>query len=365
MVFAMTFGALPAYAFASPIKENQEATLTVSEAAKMAINEDSAVKNLNDTEDLSGDKLEQALDNMHDSFALGESAMLNAQVNYMSLELSSSLAIKDITARKENVEYSITKYFNTIINAEKALELFDSSLDIQKRELDITKLKLNLGMVSQLDYDTALLNFERAGNSRLVYVNSIDKAYRDLNGAMGKPLENRYNLVLNLEYKPIEEINITQYTDTFLNKSLTIKRAEDAKDVAEFQMDNYIPDYDIETREIYEDYNKEDQLLADFNQASRSLADIKLSVKESIIDTYNSLRDMEVDIKAGELELQTSNQQLTILEKRLALGQVTALDVDKLKYDIKNKEDDLRKTKNNYVLTVIAFKNPNLLTAAL
>mgnify|MGYP003623795114 CR=1 FL=1 len=85
--------------------------------------------------------------------------MLAAEVKLMNRELSRSLNLKNIEAKKENVEYSIMKYFNTIINAEKTLEVFEEALNIHKKDLDILELKLKLGMVSQLEYDTSALAY--------------------------------------------------------------------------------------------------------------------------------------------------------------------------------------------------------------
>jgi len=341
---------------ASPLE-----TLTIKDAAKKAIENDTNIKNAEESLELYDDKMKKATDTYLS--ATTTDAILNASINMMNLDLSRALSIKNIDSQKENVEYNIQKYFNTIINAEKSAELYEESLAIQKKKLDISKVKLELGKISQNDYDKEAAAYEQSLMSKEAYLSTINKAYRDLNSYMGKPLDTTYELVLELEYEVVPEVNLTAYTDTFVNKSLSVQQAKDSMTVAEYQLDNYTEPYNTVTGLVSESYGEYEQLLSSFNQASRSYSDTVEKVKKSVIDSYNSLREAEVTIKSKEMELEEAYKQLEILKTKLELGKITQIEYDEQAYDIKNKEENLRKEKNNYALSAIAFLSPNLLVS--
>ena len=140
---------------ASPLE-----TLTIKDAAKKAIENDTNIKNAEESLELYDDKIKKATDTYLS--ATTTDAILNASINMMNLDLSRALSIKNIDSQKENVEYNIQKYFNTIINAEKSAELYEESLAIQKKKLDISKVKLELGKISQNDYDKEAAATNRA-----------------------------------------------------------------------------------------------------------------------------------------------------------------------------------------------------------
>jgi len=338
------------------------ADLTVEEAAKKAISNNTSIKNADDSESLSDENIKKAQDSL--TTATTDAALLNAEVNLMSLEMSRSLNLKNIESQKENVEYNILKYFNTIVNAERNAQLYEQSLELQKKNLDISKVKLEVGKLSQSEYDKALVEYENNLATAQTYQNSIDKAYRDLNGYMGvMNLDTKYNLVFYLSYEPIGDVSLTQYTDTFLNNSLTVEQAENNKTTAQFKVDNYTEEYNRETGVISESYNEYDQLVVSFNQASRSLEDTKSSIRQNIQNTYASLKETENTIKTNEAEIETAYKDLDIMKTKLELGKATEIEILQQQYSISQKEENLRQMKNSYVLSAIAFSSPNLLSS--
>ena len=335
--------------------------LTVKQATDKAITNNSSIKNAVDSESLGDETIKKATDALYDAYT--NAAIVGAEIGLMNAEMSRALNIQDITAKKENVEYQISKYFNTIINSEKDVLLFDESLEIAKKDLAIAKLKLSLGMISQLDYDTASLDFEKIVNARETKLRAIDSAYRDLNSYMGEALDKRFTLELILPYKEVGSVNLNTYADQFVKDSLTIKEIENYAKLAEYSVDNYTTPYNPLTGEIIESaaVKSYDALVVSQNEALRALTDAKKSVRNAVIATYSGLKDMEIGIKVSEIDIEKAKMKLVTMEKMLELGQVTNLDVSKLKYDIHSKELALEESKNTYALTLIAFSNPNLL----
>lgn len=337
--------------------------LTVADATKKAIDHNESIKKSENAEEVSDEAykdLQRAYNNAENS-----NAFFAAATNMLSFELSRSLNIKSIKAQKENVEYTILQTFNSILNAEKDLALYDEQIKISEKNIEINKIKLDLGMVSQTAFDTEKLKHDKLVESRATYQSSIDKAYVRLNQVMGQKLENRYNLILTLpEYQALENVNLTTYTSKFLSESLEVKQAEDDIQVAKYDMDTYETPVNFATSEILASDAGKIKKEQAYANAVRNKTNIQETLKKTVMDTYNSIKDLEISIKTQELDLENSKKQLEISKKQLELGQTTKFAVDKLEYSIQEKEAALEKSKNSHTIMVIAFKNPNLLSSS-
>jgi len=352
--------AVPAYALT---ETNAELTnLTVPEATRRAIDHNESIKKSNETEDLSDDKYTLLRESARN--ATTEDAVFTAYTNLLQFELSRSLNIKNIKAQEENVEHGIIQIFNNILNAEEGLAVYDENLKLTKKELDITFLKLGLGLASQFDYDSAKAAYENMLIQRNLQQSGIDKAYRQLNETMGQDLNKKYNLVLNLDYELLGEVNLTTYASKFIANSLAIKQAKDDIQVAQYALDTHTYNYDPYTGlEISAGGTKQEKEM-DLSRAKRNLTSTEESVKKSVIDTYNSIKDLELKIASQEIELENLNTKLDIAQKRLELGQVTQLSVDKLLLEKHNLEYEMETNKNDHAILIMAFKNPNIIASA-
>ena len=357
LAMLMVFSYVPTNIFAA---ETALPELSVSKAAQKAISNSNSIKNAVDSSSLDDENLRKAYDSLYT--AKTNDAILNAEVSIMNQEMSRALAIENIESQKENVEYNIMKYFNSIINAEKNLELFETLLAIDKKELEIAKVKLELGKLSHADFETAQNTFDKSLKSKQTYQSAIDKAYRTLNNYMGAKPETRYTLILDLEYKEIGTVNLISHTEKFIQDSLSIKQAENSLKTAEFRVDNYADSYDDQTGVIPDPYNAYDQLVVNYNQAYRSLQDTKTNVSENIVTTYDSLKDAEESIKTKETDIKVLYKEYEIIKIKFEMGKATKLELDKKLYSIQNQEESLRQAMNSHTLTKISFSSPNLLS---
>lgn len=352
--------AVPAYALT---QTNAEITnLTVPEATRRAIDHNETIKKSNETEDLSDDKY--ALLKESTKNAITEDTLFTAYTNLLQFELSRSLNIKNIKAQEENVEHGIIQIFNTILTAENGLSLYDENLKLTKKDLDITFLKLSLGLTSQFEYDSAKSAYENMLIQRSLQQSNIDKAYRQLNETMGQDLTKKYNLILNLDYELLGEVNLTTYASKFIANSLAIKQAKDNIQVAQYALDTHTYNYDPYTGLETSAGGTKQEKEMDLSRAKRNLTSSEENVKKSVIDTYNSIKDLELKIASQTIELNNINLKLDIAQKRLELGQVTQLSVDKLLLEKHNLENEMQNNKNDHSILVLAFKNPNIIASA-
>ncbi|MCL2565812.1 MAG: TolC family protein [Defluviitaleaceae bacterium] len=336
--------------------------LTVEEAARRAIRYNSGIANAEDDESVADEVVRRSLEAVWD--APTSIARTNALVGLMNAELSRSLNLRDIRAQKENVEFQITRYFNTILNMEADLSLSLDNLEMARRDLLISRLKLSLGMVSELDYETSELAVTRIETNIERLESSIDSAFRDLNSFMGTTginLDQRHELILVLEYNPLETVNLSGHAERFVSESLMVQRAQNAADLATYHVDNFVTPHDLRTGIIPQGFTTYEERVVDQNRALRNLADTRQRVRESVITSYSNLRDIELSIRAAEIELERLTRQLSVSETMLELGRITPIEVDRLRLEILSTENNLMQTMNNHTILSIAFNSPLIL----
>lgn len=341
----------------------ESTALTVEEAARRAIRNNSAIANMQDSESVADERVGRALNAVHD--AATDAALTNARVSLMDAELSRAVNIRDIQAQKDNVEYQITRSFNNILNMQADLELAAAQLEMANRELAISRLMLSLGMVSELDYEAATLAVTRIENNMELLRSSINAAFRNLNSSMGnnnlQDLDRHHELKLELVYTPVEVANLNNHAQRFVNESLAVARAENRAHSARYRVTYHATPHDPTTGRIIDAPTYDEQIVA-YNQELRNVADTRQSVREGVITSYNRLRDIELNIRIAEIELERLARQLEVAEATLALGRNTQIEVDRIRLDIASRENTLRQTKNNHAIQLMAFNNPNILS---
>jgi len=338
--------------------------LTVEEATRRAIRNNTAITDAHDRESVADESIRRAQEGRQN--AITSAQITDANVALMNAELSRSLNIRDIQARQQNVEFQITRYFNSILNLQADLELATRNLSMANRELQITRLKLSLGMVSDLEHEASMLAVTRIENNIELLGSSIDRHFRDLNSSMGENASNlsrRHALQLTLVYEPVHVVNIDRHMQTFVNESLAVAREENAAQAARYRAENHATEHHPLTGEIATAtaITYEERVVTQ-NQALRAVEDARQSVREGVLTSYNNLRDLELNIRSDEIELAQARRQLEVTEAMLGLGRSTQVEVDRQRLDIARRENSLQQARNNHSISRIAFNNPNILT---
>jgi len=339
--------------------------LTVAEAANRAIRNDSAIANSEGNELALDEAVRRAREDV--SNAVTNTQITNANVDLMNAELQRSLNIRDTRIQRENVEFNITRSFNAILSHQADLEISRANLDMANRELAIAELRLSLGMASDLDVQTAALAVTRAETNIEILQGNIDRAFRDLNSTMGAGatgLNQHHTLVLELAYEPVVVTNINSHIQRFMDESIDIVRAEGQAREAGYRADNFVTPHDYMTGIIVTGRASGatyDELRETQSQHLRRAADTRQAVRDGVVRQYNDLLNMEVNIRATELELAQLVRQLGVSESSLELGRTTQIEVDRLRLQIAEMENSLQQAKNNHSIQRIAFNNPRII----
>lgn len=344
------------------VNTNGVSNLTINQATSRAIDNSSSIRNIQDNITTSREQEQRLREDLFTSNH-NMAAFLSASASLMQSELNRALQLDNIKAQRDNINYIISNQFANIIAAEKALEIHNERLAVEEKELEILKVKVDLGIASQSSYNQANLNYNRSLNTRDSLVNSINEAYRELNRVMGEPLDRKYNLIFDLEYETMGDINLTAYIDNHRRNSIRVAENRNSVNVAQYQLDNHTLPYDPQTGEVFPGGGtSRDERIASLNIAARNLEDTRKEVENNVVSTYNRINNLEIEIQSSLIQLETLQNELEILNTRLRLGQITQLEVDKHMLNIIDLEERIRQQKANHTLLVMQFQNPNILT---
>jgi len=344
----MAFGQAPAYGAVS--EERPE--LTVSQALSKAVSNNTYIKSMQESEATLKQAVRTAKDTMVNSYA--RAYYDDAYKGMVEAQLALSLLDPNEKALKETLEYNLMSCFAQTIALEKTLVLTDKGLEISRKNLDYASLQLQLGLLSQFDYDTMTYNYQKSLNSREEIVDGINTYYRVLNKLMGQKLENKYTLVLELEYKPLaDNFNITAAVNNAINSSSDIKKLEKDIDLIEYDIKHLVYDkIDLD--------NKKKMLENSKAEKERELEATKTQIEMDLLNNYDEVRDLERQYDSYTKELAQLKLDLDILLKQLELGQVIQLQVDSQQLKVELKEESIRSAIYNHSIKKMTLTNPNL-----
>ncbi len=321
-------------------------TLTVDEAVGQALSNSSDYKKTFETTELNRMNIESLQKRFSESTNVDTRINLATQI--LEAEAKSALTSGTVEQLTETLKLSITKFFSSIISAEKSLVLYDIDLDNSKRQLVISKTKNGLGLMSDVDYAKEKQSLTQKENNRASKELAIDNAYIALNKLMGASPGTRYKVELNFTYKPLGDVSLDSTAYQAMYASTNIKTLQANLDTAQRK-------YNINTSK-----NADEILTLEINlqQATRALSDAQTSISDKVLSLYNTIIDQETQYKSAVLQLETLKNQLEVKKTQLDLGKLTQLDYDTALYQIKQQEETIRSLVYSHEINVFQFNNP-------
>lgn len=338
--------------------------LTMEDATTNAIGFSRDIKNLDDSIDVAEDNEIAVRENFQNAGA--EDAMGNIMVSgdYQTTH-SLAVSLREIAVAletysdnkelaKQKIEYNVRKLFYSIHNAENSLALYDEQIDIQARQMKIYEVMLGLGKLSQVEYNNYKQTYDTLVSNRASVETQIAAAYRSLNQLMGKPINQEYNLVVeDIDFTNMEDVSLDNEINKAIATNLSVKAAQDSVDIKKYSLDTFVDgskrSSDRKTTETA------------YEQATRTLADTKTSLKVSMTSLYDDIREAERTYKDNAAELATMEEQLKVKETQYSLGKITELELDAYKLSIDNLKNTMTTSAYNHDLSVRQFQNSDLI----
>jgi outer membrane protein TolC len=325
--------------------------LTVDQAVEAAIAASNDLKNYDDSM-ISNN---ESLDTLKEQFQLETdySRALSLAVQIMQLETQNSQANNNAGLARDKLRISVMNMFASIISAQNALKLTDQTLSIQKRQLDVTKVKYSLGYVSKIDYDTQTNSYNQKLISRETQNIAIQNAFVSLNRLLGYSLTRQYEVVLDPQaYTPMGDVNLAGAVSSAVSNDISTINQQGNVDVAEYKQEMYDSDASTDTRESVE---------RNLSQAERNLYETQRSVEQKVVSAYNNIKNQEIQYENARLALEALNLQLPLKVKQAELGKITKLELDQIYYQIAQQEETIRSLTVSHAINVMQFNNPGTL----
>ncbi len=266
------------------------------------------------------------------------------------MELQDALENYDanIDVLKNEVKLSVIKVFVEIINAENEIELGKEYIKIAEKELAASEIRFERGLLSKADYESQKVEYEK-------YKTDIENLEIDLNGIyielgklMGTDIETKYNIALDMEYTPLDEIDIDKKVGEILNESLYIKEKNDDIYLSEYEQTLFNSDTSYVSKiskenEIEQYYRDKEEYEAEINQQVRSL--------------YNSILNSENEYEKSIAELEYMKKELGVLEIKYYMGKASEIELENYRYEVKELEHQIRKEIYNHGILIIQLEN--------
>lgn len=315
--------------------------LTYEEAAEKAINYSYKLKNqLKELE-----KLEEQRETAGRELSYGgdDEIHFSRIKKVKSLDASIQMAKKEIDISKESITFETKNAMNDVNKLLNDKKLEELNLQDTKAKLDAAMAKFQRGTISAYE----LKNQQEASEKKLKELEmlgkSIEAAYLKLNTLLGIKNSEEYILEETVIYEPLEEVNINLLVSRVMSNNPSIWNQEKKIEMAELDLVLHV--YNVggdsyDTKKI------------NISVEKNNLATLKISLEESIRNTYNQIQQTEKSYEILADNLKSAENTLEILHAQYNGGvaissqlQEVELQIVQLKNDIKNKAMDHEKQK--------------------
>lgn len=331
--------------------ENSDLTpITLEEVVTKTINNSSSVKQTTASLELQEDSLEIAANELtyYSSDNLSSAiSLIKSQVNYKNSLISQS-------SEKESLKYSVKQAYIEIIEAQRELKLAEKTIETNKKNLEISKIKNKMGTLSTHDLNEQQLSYEKALANLANKEISLEADYIALNVLMGVDINNRYSFQLPVEYEELNlSIPLESYINSAISKASSIKQKENSLDLAKQQF--------IVTAATSEAVGAYASAKNSADTAEMNLVDAKTSVAETLRKLYDTITESEISISNNIKELETLKVKLDTAQTKYEMGTASLVELEAARDNVASMENTIISSLYAHMLNVEKFNNHALL----
>lgn len=326
-------------------------TLTIDEATEKAISYSKTLKTLSENSIIAQENYDSVVSDYLITDQSHEALNLVTRLKSALNQLTNISASEEL--EKESIHFNVINFFFSVLSAEKELELYKQSLEIAEKELKIAEVKKNLGIISEVEYDTKRLSYQKQvaelSNKEL----TITNAYRSLNNILGNDIDTRYNLIIDDEYltfSSISETSLATYINKGLGNSNKLVQLQQSVDLAKHEVETYtsLNSSSLQSVEI------------SYAQAQRTLSEAKTNLEQSITDLYNNTLQLEDNYEMKLKDIAEQEKTVELLEIKYNLGTATELELIQAKYQLEVLNFELETIIFNHNVYKMKLENINL-----
>lgn len=336
-------------------------TLDYQTAVDMAINNASSLKKI-------ADQIDVTLANRDDMFmgdvrpgTSSQLVILDAQrlarlsgVHALDASYRISMITEEVT--KIGIQAAIKNSFSTITLNQSRLALLQKNYALQKQLAAQGALKNQVGMMSNKDLeDLNRQTLQMAEQMRQLQMN-IDNSYIALNDLIGTTPDDRYEIINEVEYAPLEmNMSIDTYVSRKLSTDQSLQMQQIAVENAEFSAKT------ISLGSTGSEYRTTD---LEATNTARDYKNAKEDKEKSIREAYIQLQQLESARKNLLTDLEKAKSDLEKAEVNFKVGNITQLTLDQAALALDSIENSILENTLNHDLLLFTFDNTCVLGSA-
>lgn len=304
------------------------------------------------------ENLETAIDSRKENYETAfEGGVISADPNATDLSTLNSLLNQDISIKsaklnenlkKISIEYSTLTTLDSIINTDASIVLSEMNVADLANNLEITKKKYELGLVSKLDFDNAQTAYDKSVNTLKNSKDSLASLYRSLNVMLDVNSDTVYNINYTPQYVPTKIASLEGYINAKVAESASVTSAKYNIEQAENNM----------KLSLGSSYDSRKNSLA---QAQRNLTNVKENLTESMKNTYTAIKQLEKDYDLALTDLSDAKRDYELAKTKYNLGILSQVELNKAKIEVASKEYSIQSILTKLVEKNFQFQNPDLL----
>ncbi|MGP1597541.1 TolC family protein [Peptoanaerobacter stomatis] len=316
----------------------------VDETLTTGTNKDGQMQNFDKSGQSSGQDMENVI------------TSINSSLQYQNL-IDDEKALKmSYDAQRDAIGVGLKNIFLKIEYLEKNENLIQEKIANMRKNISINTIKYKYGMISKLDFENSQLELDKLKNSQKENTLQLESAYKDLSNIVGSKVDQKVEYI-KIEYKTLSSLGISKESaiGTAISQAPTIFR-QNANIRA------------LEERIKYDLLDKsQTSLPREETSTSVGIQDVNLrinkqSIENAVIETANSIENLELNIKNIDDQIENLQRQSKNMAQLVKLGMKTSIELENLNLKIEDLQMQRRNLLNNHDISLERYTKPYLLS---
>jgi outer membrane protein TolC len=255
------------------------------------------------------------------------------------------LAVLEKEKVKNSIAYDVTEKYYNLKLAEHLLEIAQSSYDLVKENYDVVEKQMELGLVSQLEVDSASAALKSASYSVESGKRNISLAEESLKISMLKDGEDvQYNLTDDI-YMP----SVPSISDEIVSSALETRYDAVALEKSQDLKKLY---FDITALYMNEKTAKYHSAYSDYLSAKYTYENSSKMIALSIRSEYASILSADESVKTAQSALDVKETEYESSKLKYEMGMITNMQLTNVMTELEQCRIQLENAKLTYMLAV-------------
>lgn len=255
----------------------------------------------------------------------------------------------------DSIRYETIKRYQTLLSAQNDFQFALKDLEQKRNQMDTSKLKMNLGLVSELENTSLIKVYNIAKTDFELKKQEVEKAFADLNTAAGINLSDRYAI----QIPEIAQIDM-EMKDSDMEKfismakdGLLVRILERNLDQSQFSYDFYIYNDPTEPRPL-------DAIGKDIESETASLASTKNTLADSIRAIFQNARQVQKNYNDLLIKDELDQKNHAIKKIQFDLGMLTKTELDQSELRLLENQNNLQALKSAFNELIFMLNYPHV-----